>query len=197
MENSRPLAVVGAKTITEQDVSEVIAGMGPRAGSYNTPQGRAAVLEQLIGQALFLTDAKKNMLEYDPAFKQQLARVKDDLLVQFAISKALERVKVTEDEIKSFTTKTPTSSRARRPSPPATFWSIPRKRQTRSDSSSSPEKSRSRTRRSSIPPARPRRTAAVSASSAAARWCRSSTRRALKCSPASCAARCRRSSAII
>ena len=107
MENSRPLAVVGAKTITEQDVSEVIAGMGPRAGSYNTPQGRAAVLEQLIGQALFLTDAKKNMLEYDPAFKQQLARVKDDLLVQFAISKALERVKVTEDEIKRFYDENP------------------------------------------------------------------------------------------
>ena len=107
MENSRPLAVVGAKTITEQDVSEVIAGMGPRAGSYNTPQGRAAVLEQLIGQALFLTDAKKNMLEYDPAFKQQLARVKDDLLVQFAISKALERVKVTEDEIKKFYDENP------------------------------------------------------------------------------------------
>ncbi len=107
MENSRPLAVVGAKTITEQDVSEVIAGMGPRAGSYNTPQGRAAVLEQLIGQALFLTDAKKNMLEYDPAFKQQLARVKDDLLVQFAIARALERVKVTEDEIKKFYDENP------------------------------------------------------------------------------------------
>ena len=107
MENSLPLAVVGTKTITEQDVSEVIAGMGPRAGSYNTPQGRAAVLEQLIGQALFLTDAKKNMLEYDPAFKQQLARVKEDLLVQFAITKALERVKVTEDEIKKFYDENP------------------------------------------------------------------------------------------
>ena len=86
MENSRPLAIVGTKTITENDVSEVIAGMGPRAESYNTPQGRAAVLEQLIGQALFLTDAKKNMMEYDPMFKQQLARVKDDLLVQFSVS---------------------------------------------------------------------------------------------------------------
>lgn len=102
MENSRPLAVVGTKTITENDVSEVIAGMGARAESYNTPQGRAAVLDQLIGQALFLTDAKKNMLEYDPTFKRQLAQVKEDLLVQFAISKTLERVQVTEDEIKAF-----------------------------------------------------------------------------------------------
>ena len=57
MENSRPLAIVGTKTITENDISEVIAGMGPRAESYNTPQGRAAVLEQLILKGpLELTD---------------------------------------------------------------------------------------------------------------------------------------------
>ena len=107
MENSRPLAIVGTKTITENDVTAAIMGMGARAQSYNNPQGRAAILEQLIGQALFLTDAKKNMLEYDPQFKAQLAQVKEDLLVQFAISKALERVKVTEDEIKKFYDENP------------------------------------------------------------------------------------------
>lgn len=102
MENARPLAVVGTTTITEADVTEAILALGPRAESYNNPQGRAAILDQLIEQALFLTDARKNMLEYDPAFKQQLQRLKDDLLVQFAISKAVERVSVTEAEIKTF-----------------------------------------------------------------------------------------------
>ena len=101
MENSRPLAVVGTTAITEADVTEAILAMGPRAANYNNPQGRAAILDQLIEQALFLTDARKNMLEYDPAFKQQLARVKDDLLVQFAIAKTIERVNVTEAEIKA------------------------------------------------------------------------------------------------
>ncbi len=107
MENSRPLAIVGAKTITENDVTSAIAEMGARAQSYNTPQGRAAILDQLIGQALFLTDAKKNMLEYDPQFKAQLAQVKEDLLVQFAIARALERVNVTEVEIKKFYDENP------------------------------------------------------------------------------------------
>ena len=107
MENNRPLAVVGTTAITEADVTEAILAMGPRAESYNNPQGRAAILEQLIEQALFLTDARKTMLEYDPAFKQQLARVKDNLLVQFAISKAIERVNVTEDEIKKFFDENP------------------------------------------------------------------------------------------
>ena len=107
MENSRPLVVVGTTAITEADVTEAILGMGPRAAGYNNPQGRAAILDQLIEQALFLTDARKNMLEYDPAFKQQLARVKDDLLVQFAIAKTIERVNVTEEEIKTYFSENP------------------------------------------------------------------------------------------
>ena len=107
MENSRPLAVVGTTAITEADVTEAILAMGPRAACYNNPQGRAAILDQLIEQALFLTDARKNMLEYDPAFKQQLARVKDDLLVQFAIAKTIERVNVTEAEIKAYFDENP------------------------------------------------------------------------------------------
>lgn len=107
MENNRTLAIVGTTTIRESDVTETIMAMGARAEGLNNPQGRAHVLEQLIEQALFLTDAKKNMMEYDPAFKQQLAKIKDELLVQFAVSKAIERVNVTEDEIKAFYDENP------------------------------------------------------------------------------------------
>lgn len=107
MENSRPLAVVGTIAITDADVTQAILGMGARAESFNNPQGRAAVLEKLIEQALFLTDARKNMMEYDPVFKQQLLSVKDELLTQFAVSKAIERANVTEAEIKAFFDENP------------------------------------------------------------------------------------------
>lgn len=107
MENSRPLAVVGTIAITEADVTQAITGMGARAESFNNPQGRAAVLEKLIEQALFLTDARKNMMEYDPVFKKQLQSVKDELLTQFAVSKAIDRVTVSEAEIKTFFDENP------------------------------------------------------------------------------------------
>jgi len=107
MENSRPLAVVGTTTVTDADVTETLLAMDPSGANVNNPQMRARILEQLIDQALFLTDARKNMLEYDPAFKQQLAQMKDNLLVQFAISKAIERVNVTEAEIKTFFDENP------------------------------------------------------------------------------------------
>jgi len=107
MEASRPLAVVGTTAITQADVTEALIAMGPAGQQYNNPQGMAVILDQLIEQALFLTDARKNMLEYDPLFKQQLAKVKDDLLVQFAISRAIEKATVTDAEIKKFYDENP------------------------------------------------------------------------------------------
>ncbi len=105
MENT--LAVVGTIAITDNDVTQAIMGMGARAESFNNPQGRAAVLEKLIEQALFLTDARKNMMEYDPVFKKQLQSVKDELLTQFAVSKAIEKANVTEAEIEAFFNENP------------------------------------------------------------------------------------------
>lgn len=100
--NNRVLARVAGLPITEMDLQEAIEQMGARGRNYNTPEGRKAILDQLIAQKLFLADAKKTMMEYDPQFKAQLAKVKDDLLFQFAVSKTLEKVKVTDDEIKNF-----------------------------------------------------------------------------------------------
>lgn len=100
--NNRVLARVAGLPITEMELQEAIAQMGARGRNYNTPEGRKALLEQMIAQKLFLVDAKKTALEYDPQFKAQLAKVKDDLLFQFAVSKTLEKVKVTDEEIKAF-----------------------------------------------------------------------------------------------
>ena len=103
MENmNRAVAMVAGQPITEAELQEAIAQMSARGRNYNTPEGRKAILDQLIAQKLFLIDAKKTMLEYDPQFKAQLAKVKDDLLFQFAVSKTLEKVKVTDEEIKTF-----------------------------------------------------------------------------------------------
>jgi len=100
--NNRVLARVAGQPITELELQEAIAQMGARGRNYNTPEGRKAILDQLIAQKLFLVDAKKTMMEYDPQFKAQLAKVKDDLLFQFAVSKTLEKVKVTDDDVKKF-----------------------------------------------------------------------------------------------
>ena len=99
---ARVLAQVNGKAITDEDVTRFIMAMGRNGQAYNNPQGRAAVLEQLIAQRLFLLDAQRNLLEREQAFKDQLATVKEQLLMEYAISKCVESVRVTEDEVRGY-----------------------------------------------------------------------------------------------
>ncbi len=102
MDNIKVLAVVGGKQITDMDVDAMIASMGQTGQNYNSPQGRAAILEELINQKLLLLDATRNLYERDQAFKDQLARVKEEMLVNYAVSKAVSGVRVTDDEAKQY-----------------------------------------------------------------------------------------------
>ena len=105
--DNKILATVGGVNITEDEVSEAIIAMGQRGQSLNNPQGRAMVLEQLINRKLLLAGARKELLEFDPEFKKQLNIMKEELLTKFAISKAIESVKVSDEEAKAFYDENP------------------------------------------------------------------------------------------
>lgn len=102
MENNNVLAVVGGKQITNEDVDAMIASMGQQGQAYMSPQGRAMILEELIAQKLLLLDATRNLYEREAAFKEQLARVKEDLLINYAVGKVVSGVRVTDDEAKKY-----------------------------------------------------------------------------------------------
>jgi len=101
------IATVGGRPIMASEIDAMIISMGQRGQSYNNPQGRAMILEQLIANRLFLMEAQKNLYEREPEFKAQLTRVKEDLLTNYAVSKALEKVRVTDDEAKKFFDENP------------------------------------------------------------------------------------------
>lgn len=107
MENARILATVSGQNITEADVERFIAALGQRGQNYRSPEGRAIILDQLINQKLLLIDAARNLYEREPAFKAELARVKEDLLVNYAVNKAMENVRVTDEETKKFFDENP------------------------------------------------------------------------------------------
>ena len=99
---SKILATVGGMPITEDDVNEFLAGLGQRGQSYNNPEGRKVILEQLIGNKLLLLDAKRNLLEAEPAFKAELAKIKDNLLASYAAEKALSLVTVSDADAEKY-----------------------------------------------------------------------------------------------
>lgn len=102
MDQLQVLAKVNGQAITSAEVDAYIISMGPNGERYNNPEGRRMVLEQLINKKLFLADAAKNLYEYDPKFKAEFQKMKEEMLANFAIAKAVEGVKVTDEEAKAF-----------------------------------------------------------------------------------------------
>ena len=102
MANDKILASVGGSPITEGDVLAFIRSLGQRGQAYQNEQGIKLVTEELIAQKLFLAEAKKNLWEYEEGFKAELAKVKDRLLVNYAMDKALGNISVKDEEIKAY-----------------------------------------------------------------------------------------------
>ena len=96
------LATVGGMPITEADVNEFLMGLGQRGQSYNNPEGRKIILEQLIGNKLLLLDARRNLLEAEPEFKAQLAKVKDQMLASYAGERAISSVTVSDKDARDY-----------------------------------------------------------------------------------------------
>ncbi len=96
------LAKVGALTVTEKEVDEFLAELGARGQSYNTPDGRKAILEQIISSKLLLLDARHNLFETEPEFKAELAKLRENLLINYAGNKVLSAVKVNDEDIKKY-----------------------------------------------------------------------------------------------
>ncbi|MBR2342689.1 MAG: peptidylprolyl isomerase [Clostridia bacterium] len=76
--------------------------LGQRAQAYNTPEGRRALLTQIINNKLFLLDAKRNLLEAEPEFKAELAKLRENLLAGYAQDKVISAVTVSDKEIAEY-----------------------------------------------------------------------------------------------
>ena len=96
------LASVGGKNITEADVNNYIMAMGQRGQAYQNPQGKAMILEQLINKTLLVLDATRNLYEREPEFKAELARVKEDLLANYAVEKAVRDIRATDADVAAY-----------------------------------------------------------------------------------------------
>ena len=99
---SKILAKVGELTVTEAEVNEFIATLGQRGAAYNTAEGRKAVLGQLINNKLLLQDARRNLYEGEAAFREQLAKLKEGMLINYAGEKAIASARVDESEARAY-----------------------------------------------------------------------------------------------
>ncbi len=97
------LAKVADREIKEKDVDQIIQMMGPQgAMMYDNPQGRKAVLDELVSMNLFALKGAEEKLDQTPEFKAALEAFRTQSLARAAIDAALKDVAASDEDAKKF-----------------------------------------------------------------------------------------------
>ncbi len=102
MEN-KTLAIVNGNEIKKSDLDFMFANLSPQVASqFIGPEGEKKLLSELINQKLLLVDALESNMDASEEFELELAKLKENLLSQFAVKKIIGSVTTDEAEAKSF-----------------------------------------------------------------------------------------------
>ncbi len=100
--DNKIIASVAGNPVYQSEVDEMVAAYAQRGQNFDNPQGREMVLEQIIGKKLLLLDAQKNLMEHNAEFAAQLKAVKEEMLANFNVQKAIEKITVTDEDAKTY-----------------------------------------------------------------------------------------------
>lgn len=102
MENKK-LAVVNGIDITQEDLDKLFQSLAPQAqAQFEGEEGKAKLLDELIYQELFYSEAVAEKVDQEPDFIKEMEELKTRLMTQYKIKKMVENVDITEEEMKSF-----------------------------------------------------------------------------------------------
>ena len=97
------LAKVADREIREKDIDQVIRMMGPQgAMMYDNPQGRKAVLDELVSMHLFALKGAEEKLDQTPEFKTAVETFRNQSLARAAIDASLKDVTASDEDAKKF-----------------------------------------------------------------------------------------------
>lgn len=99
--NSQILAIVDGKNITRADLEQFMMQLGNNAARYANPEGEKVLVNELVHQELFLSEALANKMDEEAEFQAQLEIEKLQLLKQYAVRKCLSQATVGDDEVKA------------------------------------------------------------------------------------------------
>lgn len=102
-QENRVLARVDGQEITEADVLGVLQSMGPQGMMmYGSPEGRRAILDELISMRLLALEGAKAKLDQAPEFQAAMERVRAQMLARAEVQELIKTVSVTEEEARKF-----------------------------------------------------------------------------------------------
>ena len=94
------------EVITQRDVDKLIENLDPQMASmYRTPEGRAALTEELINSRLFSLKGIEEGVDKSPEYLDEIERFKKHALMKVTVDKMLEGVEATDEDARKFYTE--------------------------------------------------------------------------------------------
>ncbi len=99
--NNQLIATVDGRQITEQDLVTLMHNLGPNAARFNSAEGRQQLIEELITQELFYSDAIAQGMDNEADFIAAVETMKSNLLKQYALNKLLGNIVISDEEARA------------------------------------------------------------------------------------------------
>lgn len=101
--NAATIATYNGKNVSDKDLAEYFAPMLGGTNFKTLPaQQQKQLAQEYILQQLIIEDAKKQKLEKDPLYFQELEKAKDGILLNIYQKKILDSIKVDSSKVKAF-----------------------------------------------------------------------------------------------
>ncbi|MGL6173473.1 MAG: peptidylprolyl isomerase, partial [Cellulosilyticaceae bacterium] len=100
--DNKLLAIVDGREIKESDVTSLLRQLGPNANRFQGPQGHAQLVDELVTQELFYSEAIATGMNNEEAYLSAVEEMKKSLLQQYALNNLLANVTVTEEEARTY-----------------------------------------------------------------------------------------------
>jgi len=102
------LAIVDGREITQEHLAFLLQTIGPeRAKQFQSEDGQAQLIQELINQELFYSYALEQGLDQHDSYLNEVAIVKANLLKSYAVRRFLNDVIVEQDEVQAFYDENP------------------------------------------------------------------------------------------
>jgi peptidyl-prolyl cis-trans isomerase C len=92
------LAKLEGQEIKEKDIDQVIQMLGPQGASYNSEQGRIAILNELVAARVFALSGTKQGLDKAPEYKAAMDNFSSQTLARLAIEKTLNDINASDED---------------------------------------------------------------------------------------------------
>ena len=100
------LVTVNGKNITKQDAQAFVTASAPKANFMQlTPEEKKMVTTRLVEKELFTELAAKEGIDKKAEFKRNMAKIKDELLVNMWMKEQMDNTVVSDSEAKEFYAK--------------------------------------------------------------------------------------------